>query len=233
VLGILSDAHGNTGAFLLAISILRQLEINRYIFLGDAIGYIPDVGVVSALRSDTLDNECVRGNHEDMLLGGRDYRDKDDLYKLDLAKELLPKEDYDYIKSWPRFLNKVCNGLKVLYIHGSPDEVTYGYVYPDTSLESFRIPHDIVFMGNTHRPFVRHIAAKTFVNVGSCGFPRDDGRYGSMALFDPTTPSVRIVRFDISDATESTIGGLKNIHPAVLEVFSRRLPRCSLIGELL
>ena len=24
-----------------------------------------------------------------------------------------------------------------------------------------------------------------FINVGSCGMPRDDGRYGSVALFNP------------------------------------------------
>ena len=46
VIGILSDAHGNLRGFERGISLLREFGATQFIFLGDAVGYIPGSAVV-------------------------------------------------------------------------------------------------------------------------------------------------------------------------------------------
>ena len=78
-------------------------------------------------------------------------------------------------------------------------------------------------MGHTHRPFLKNSNGTTFVNVGSCGLPRDDGRYGSFATFDPSTRNVKLYRYAIDKFMSKLISNnLGEINPSVLKVFKRR-----------
>ena len=81
---------------------------------------------------------------------------------------------------------------------------------------------DFVFMGHSHYPFVRYQDAVCFVNVGSVGLPRDDGRYGACALFDSTHSRVEVFRFDISDCSKPLLDGDVEMHDSVRAIFERR-----------
>lgn len=223
MIGILSDAHGNITAFRSAISNLRRLGANEFYFLGDALGYIPSIEVIQELMNMGQEVKCILGNHEFMVLNQTIKIDREPLYQHQAIRSQLTLEHIAFLKSWPTHRREFMAGLDVLFVHGSPNDFTYDYVYPDSDLSQFNISVDFVFMGHSHHPFVRSHNRATFVNVGSCGLPRDDGRYGSCAIFDPSAQQVFIYRYGIDDSmTEISENVLEQLHPSVTQLFERR-----------
>ena len=170
-LGLLSDAHGNVEAFALACRVLERCGADELLFLGDAVGYLPGCGVAEAIVDAGIPR--VRGNHEAMLLSGR-VPDAEDAYRLATTRTMLSPRMFEALASWPatRTLALACGDA--LLVHGSPCDPTFGYVYPDTDLHELARPElagTTVFMGNTHRPFVRRHGTTTFVNVGELRAP--------------------------------------------------------------
>jgi putative phosphoesterase len=230
-IGILSDAHGNVVAFQIALKKLRQLGAEYFIFLGDAVGYIPSLGVLDCLSLMGASVRCVLGNHEHMLLNERVTSCHDDIYMLGTIREYLTSQHVDFLGSWEKGFEAKFGHASILCIHGSPQDPTFGYLYPDSDLSAQRSRANFIFMGNTHRPFVRVQDDNVFVNVGSCGLPRDDGRYGAACLFTPITKSVQIIRFDITTSISSVSSLPSPPHSIVMEIFKRRSNY--LFGELI
>lgn len=230
VIGILSDAHGNSRSFERGIQLLLNLGASHLYYLGDAIGYVPSLSVLDSISNLGLSVQCTMGNHEAMLLSNSIVHQRDAIYQLNSVKRMITPNQLDIISHWPSSLTQTFGDIQVLFLHGSPSDPIYGYVYPDTDLSTFSVDANYIFMGNTHHPFIRNYAGTTYVNVGSCGMPRDDGRYGSVSLLDTTTRTVRILRFDISEATDLFLQEHSSVHHSVRSVFSRR--RSSLVGEI-
>jgi len=231
MIGILSDAHGNYGAFHAAIFHLSRLGAKTFYFLGDAVGYIPSLEVVEALQLMGTDVKCILGNHEMMMFQGSEKPERELIYQHQQLRERLSIHQIEFLKSWPTHRREEIGGETVLFVHGSPTDFSNGYVYPNTDLNQFKPNSSFVFMGHSHYPFVRTANGTTFVNVGSCGLPRDDGRFGAACLFDPKSSTVKIIRFDITDKTESLLSANTSVHKSVRAVFARR--NCSIFGELL
>jgi putative phosphoesterase len=230
-IGLISDAHGNNGAFARGVSLLLSQGAERLYFLGDAIGYVPSAAVLDSLARLKDRVQCIRGNHEAMLLEGQSDPVRERLYQLEALRPGLTSWQMEMILSWPALRRVVVGGLKLLLVHGSPTNPTHGYVYPDTDLAGFAPDADWVFMGNTHYPFIREHSGTCYVNIGSCGMPRDDGRYGSVALLDTKTRSARILRFDITAESRQVLEQFPMVHPSVREVYERR--RTVVMGDIL
>lgn len=197
MLGFLSDAHGHTAAFRRGLALLQASGAERIFFLGDAVGYIPDAGVVTALRE--LDIAAVRGNHDEMMLRGDAPAERRHVYRHDETAQQLSPGEQAFVAAWPAERRLAIGGRDCLLVHGSPSAPLNGYVYPDTDLALFKdVDADVVFMGHTHHPFVRAEHGKLFVNVGSCGLPREAGRRASACLFDAATGEATILRYSIA-----------------------------------
>lgn len=231
LIGLLSDAHGNGPAFDLAVELLLAHGARRIFFLGDAVGYVPSTDVLDSLARLGDLVQCIRGNHEAMLLEKHIDVAREPLYQFEALRPKLTNDQQLMIAAWPASYTEMIDGQKVLLVHGSPSDPTYGYVYPDTDLAAFTPDADWVFMGNTHHPFIRDQAGTRYVNIGSCGMPRDDGRYGSAALVNIEAISVRILRFDITQATSLVLEQFPNVHPLVRELYERR--RTFVMGDIL
>jgi predicted phosphodiesterase len=228
--GILSDAHGNVEALELALRVLDRWSVSRVFFLGDAVGYLPGAGVADLLvRGPTA---CVRGNHEAMLFEPELRRGRDDAYRLEETAAAMSASTRDAVDAWPPFRWENVEGLPSLMVHGSPLDHTFGYVYPDTDLTPLvtdEVQGVTVFMGNTHRPFVRRWGTTTFVNVGSCGLPRDVGGLGSACVVDDDG-EVHIIRFDIREATRQALRRTGPVHESVTASLTREA--ADHVGEL-
>jgi predicted phosphodiesterase len=223
-IGILSDAHGNIDAFQRAVSVLQERGCLRLFFLGDAVGYLPTLAVVKALRE--LDIPWIRGNHETMMLEGNIPAEQDDIYRLQATKSELSSELLGYIVSRPITHEMQSSCGRILLVHGSPLDPIFGYVYPDTDFSQFHgLEGTNVFMGHTHRPFIRRQNSTLFVNVGSCGLPRDCGHLGSACVFDDVTGETEIVQFDITLETRNALSRCSPVAPAVMQLLERRNPR--------
>ncbi len=231
MIGVLSDAHGNAPVFRRMLDALSTLGAERFIFLGDAVGYIPSVDVLAALMDMGTRVQCILGNHEQMLLDGQYPERLESVYQIQATRSLLTPEQAAFIAGWPAFREIEYPCGWALFVHGSPHDHQNGYVYPDTELDVFDVPHGLVFMGHTHRAFMRQQGARRFINVGSCGLPRDDGRYASAVLFDPENGHVRLIRLELSffDADAYLAG--RHVHPSVTNLFQRR--QDEVLGEII
>jgi len=231
VIGILSDAHGNGPVFRRMTEVLFALGAQHLVFLGDAVGYVPNLDVVQQLEALGERVTCIRGNHEQMLLETDCSSSLDLIYRLKDVQAQLSAGQRSFIQKWSNMRSEALACGRVLFVHGSPDDIQNGYVYPDTPLEKFLTPHDFVFTGHTHHAFVRSCAGITFVNVGSCGLPRDDGRYASAALFDSQSGVVRIIRLDLGCFSMELFLSNYPVHESVYRLFQRR--QNNLIGEII
>ncbi|MCC8945700.1 metallophosphoesterase family protein [Bradyrhizobium brasilense] len=204
LLGVLSDAHGNVEAFQLGLNLLAEAGVDAVYFLGDAVGYIPDAGVVSLLRQGEI--RSIRGNHDDMLVRRSATADLDKVYRHSETFAKLSDDERDFLMTLPSQLRLSRPGTDILFVHGSPSDPLAGYVYPDTSLTDFmNVNADVVFMGHTHHPFVRRQDEKLFVNVGSCGLPRGQDLRGTVCIFNVDQRDVEIIRYDISACCERVL----------------------------
>lgn len=204
------------------MQVIRERGAREFVFLGDAIGYIPSAKVVRRLKALGGRIHCVLGNHEAMLMHEDIDEDRDRVYQLARVRRLLSEADMGFLASWAPSLEMNVGRFRVAFVHGSPNDPTYGYVYPDTDLNPFGKPADYLFMGNSHYPFVRRSNDCCFVNVGSCGLPRDHGSFGAAALFDDQSGAVEVCRFDIEAANNKLVRDIPGIHSSVIAVMSRR-----------
>lgn len=222
ILGFVSDAHGNADGLGRCLDVLRELNATQIYFLGDSMGYMPDEeGVLRRLHA--VGASCLRGNHEEMLLGRLPLTTTQDaVYRLESVRARLQPRWREWIREWPTTREVMADDSRLLLVHGSPLDPVAGYVYPDTDLSPFGgLPYDVILLGHTHRPFIRPVGTLTIVNVGSCGLPRDVGNLASCAIYDTATRAAEILRVEF-DADALLDAMDRRIHGSVAECLRRR-----------
>lgn len=223
MIGILSDAHGNKHAFDEAIRVLRSQGATRFVYLGDALGYFPNPKMLDhVLSSCGPDGIVLGGNHEAMIANESTPPDREPIYQHAAIRRSLSSSDYELIRRLSSRVEREIPAGRVMFVHGSPVDPLEGYVFADSRLEPPGDGITHVICGHTHRPFSRLDGRVTWVNVGSCGLPRDDGALGSAALLDPVSGKARVLRFNIEEATRRTIAEFGAPHDSVLGVLARR-----------
>lgn len=215
IVGVLSDAHGNLEAFDTALDLLHQYGADQIRYLGDAVGYIPSLDVLRRLREAAV--PAIAGNHEALMLSGDYAPETEEAYQLQTVRKQMDVEELAYVQALPQSREEVLADRRCLFIHGSPSDHVFGYVYPDTDLGQFANSIqgvDVVFMGNTHRPFVRQWNDTHFVNVGSCGLPRGDDVRGALCLYDTVTGRAQIKRYGLGAAARRVLSRYR-VHSTV------------------
>jgi putative phosphoesterase len=222
LIGIVSDAHGNVHAFRKVLNHLDGIGVNRYLFLGDAIGYLPSCAVLDEISLRQSQFRCVRGNHEQMLIEGDVQTHNEDVYQLGQVASCISDENLLMIKSWPTQINFSLGGIRILMQHGSPQNSIWGYVYPDSELKVVENLVDLVLVGNTHLPFLRKHGRTLWLNPGSCGLPRDDGRFASAAILSASPLEIEILRVNVVDETARSLDECRTVHDSTKSIFRRR-----------
>lgn len=193
IYAILSDIHANPWALEHALADARAQGAEKFICLGDVVGYGPDaVGAVQLARK-TFD-AVVMGNHDAATLGlisTADFRSEAREGALRHRAE-LPEENL----AWLRELPLVHRTRTFLAAHGSvsmPEQFPY-VTDVGTALAAFRVMKQIPlsFVGHTHAslwiglmPGGKLLAERSdtleidtrnryIVNVGSVGYPRNE-----------------------------------------------------------
>lgn len=220
LIGVLSDAHGNLRGLDICLDAMRRLGVDRVIYLGDAIGYLP-YGAEVASRLIDQDIHCLMGNHEAMVFGLLPKSDdKEAVYGHSKFCGDLPSRWRDHVTAnGSRMRTNIC-GREILFVHASPDDSLSGYVRPDDEL-SCDEDVDFVFMGHTHRPFLRRHGRAIHVNVGSCGLPRDHGALLAFAVLDANVGRVELFRIPIDVDELLSDPRMAGVHPDVTRCFTR------------
>lgn len=221
LLGFVSDAHGNSEGLSKCLNFLKKKGVDEIYFLGDAVGYIPDwAGVFSLL--DEYEVQSLQGNHDYMAISGMIDSNKNLVYNITQNLIDINQKHLSSIENLPSFLNLNFESKKLLLVHGSPWQPLDGYFYFDTKIDNLKpVEANTVFMGHTHRPFIRWVNDKCFVNVGSCGLPRDVGNLASCAIYDVDKDEASVYRipFDVNKLIKTH----KNfLHKSVIECMRRK-----------
>lgn len=229
--GFLSDIHGNAIALKSCLEHLKKMELDRVYFLGDAVGYMTgEKEVLDLLLKEEI--SCQLGNHERMMLHPTPQSlEREPIYHLLAARSRLGERVTELIDDWPESRELKIEGKRILMVHGSPFSSIEEYVYPDADLSRFsEIPYDVVFMGHTHRPFIRWINGKMCVNIGSVGLPREHGNLASFAVYDGDQGECQIYRvpFDIHEVISAYN---HQLDPSVIACLHRTSPE--VVGEIL
>jgi putative phosphoesterase len=220
MIGVFSDAHGNEDGFYRCYDFLLKYSDVIY-YLGDAVGYFPlSNKILDTLRTGNITS--LKGNHDAMLLGEREYDNhREEIYKIRNCRNAISEDNLHFLEQLESGKKMIVDGRKLLFVHGSPADPLNGYIYPDTETGSFdTLPYDAIFMGHTHRAFIKKNREKIIVNVGSCGLSRDAGNKLTVVLYDTLKNEASIKEFKLDVAEIIKIYGA-GIHPAVIDVLNR------------
>jgi len=221
-LAFLSDAHCNSVGLAACLKHIEGFDVDGTFFLGDAVGYLshPEA-VLEMLRQSGV--QCQQGNHEAMLLGELPLdAERDAPYRISVQRERLDETARHDLAGWPLIRELDVSGVRMLLSHGSPAPSITERVYEDTPWDpGVEFSYDVVFIGHTHRPFVRRHNEVQLVNVGSCGMPRDRGNLASFVIYDCARRDAQIYRvpFDVERTLKLHGDG---VPPEVRAVFDRR-----------
>jgi diadenosine tetraphosphatase ApaH/serine/threonine PP2A family protein phosphatase len=224
---VLADVHANLAALEAVLDDAREHGVDRFLFLGDAIGYGPDPGACVRRLAELPNTTLVRGNHDHAIATGRL-----DLGMNSLARECaawtraqLDAAELAWLGEMP--IDHVADGW--IAVHGAPKDPQrfLAYVYELTfednlrHLREQRIP--LCFYGHTHvqlihvelasgpskLPGVRAVELSPrhywLVNPGSVGQPRDGDPRAGYALWDRRTGQLASLRvpYDVERTAEA------------------------------
>jgi predicted phosphodiesterase len=161
--GILSDVHGNLEAFEAVLAHFSRLAIDRYVCLGDVVGYGADpVACLEILRDRSI--PCVVGNHDAAAVNNISIElfNSYAISALRWTQAQLRPEDCRYLSALPFVIReeRVCFAHAALH---RPDWFEYLRT-PQDALESFRAQDSkVAFIGHSHVPIAYLLSGKRLV----------------------------------------------------------------------
>lgn len=209
--GVFADVHSNLEAWEVVAKAFSEEGIDRYICVGDIVGYGADPGeCIERVRS--LDPIVVGGNHDWAVIGRTDinYFNSYARQAVLWTREKLNKEDKAYLGS----LKLVKEIDDFTLAHGTLDEPEkFKYILDLYNARSSieLLENSILFVGHSHVPFilmakdegikqvpsmeVRLAAGQRYlINVGSVGQPRDEDPRACYVVYDTETGTIEIKR---------------------------------------
>jgi diadenosine tetraphosphatase ApaH/serine/threonine PP2A family protein phosphatase len=227
--GIFSDVHANFEALQAVLSAYQQTQIDRYICLGDTVGYGANPNECCQIVRDLADL-VVLGNH-DAACSGRLSTEWFNAAARIAAEGHQRMLDTAHI-SWLAQLPYRIELDDMLLCHGSPyQQEEFPYILDGSDVEAI-VQHGsayqpIIFVGHTHRGTafifrqqpVLHIwedprttlqisPDNCYVfNVGSVGQPRDGDWHAAYGIFDTETRTFELRRaeYDVDTASEKIV----------------------------
>jgi protein phosphatase len=205
---ILTDIHANIDA-------LQAIEesFDRLLVLGDIVDYgaAPEEAIRWLLDRDAT---AISGNHDYAMATGADCRSSPLSYALSIAtrahfRPRLSSESLDYLRSLSAGLKYRAEGATFHLIHATPRDPLFEYLNGDAPesewlavLGELADQEEWLFVGHTHRPFIRKIGRLTVVNPGSLGMPVDGDPRGCLAVWEDGEVTLKRIRYDVEHAAQ-------------------------------
>ena len=222
--GIFSDVHGNLEAFKVALKYCRREKIDKFIYLGDIVGYGANPSECIALLT-SLNPVCIAGNH-DWAAAGRFplcYFNPVAKEAIIWTKNVLTEVNISFLHKLPLVYREKSS----VYVHGSLFE-PYNFHYildADDARKNFLFfKKRICFIGHSHCKGVYALwndkisflgsdcveiekGARYIINVGSVGQPRDRDNRLCFCIYDDKIGIVefRRLKYNIKRAAEKIL----------------------------
>ncbi|MCP2519986.1 metallophosphatase family protein [Candidatus Aminicenantes bacterium AC-335-A11] len=239
---VFSDIHGNLEAFESFLKFIKRKKIDKYLFLGDIVGYgaSPNETIQQLKKLKPL--YAVRGNHDKAVCGEEPLEAFNPVAAnaIQWTRKKILKENLKYLsklKKGPIVVDK-----NITICHGAPFDEDY-YIFGDfDAAEAFYyIKTPVCFFGHTHFPFVYRLKknlidgflvqgkrkiirlekdVRYLINPGSIGQPRDRNPFLSFAIFDSKLMKINFYRieYDIEKAKKRIMEA--NLPPTLAERLS-------------
>jgi diadenosine tetraphosphatase ApaH/serine/threonine PP2A family protein phosphatase len=213
---LLADVHANREALTACLADARDAGAERYIFLGDLVGYGPDpVWVVEQVTAMAAQGALVvQGNHDAAAAAETDTMSAVARAAIAWTRQRLSSAHRAFLASLPLDLHEEDR----LYVHASScDPADWIYVLgPREAFQGFRATAQrLIFCGHTHRPALFNESATSLPQqhvpiegkpmpllaqrrwlavLGAVGQPRDGNPAACYGLFDPAGCRLTYVR---------------------------------------
>ena len=236
--GIFADIHSNLEAFEAVLEAYKSEGIERYICVGDIVGYGADpIECIRRLRE--LNLIAVAGNHDWAVAGLFDQKGLNPYaaQAVNWTRSVLSEEDKGFLKSL-KLIEQVETYVMVHSSLDTPEMFKYVQdLFDAETCLSASLSH-VCFIGHTHRPVTFYMmgnnvnytleaniriydGTKYLINVGSVGQPRDGNPYACYCVWDSYARSLQIKRvmYDIHKAQE------KILNAGLPHILADRLPQ--------
>ncbi len=196
LLGIIADVHSNLPALQAVLDKLAGVE--KIICVGDIVGYgaFPNE-VIELLREEKV--TCTLGNHDYAVITGdtswfNPYAQK----AIEFTRAVIKPENLKLLGKLPKRLELG----NILFVHGSPRDELFEYVYP-WNARYYSIEGKLLVVGHSHVQFFKN----NVLNPGSVGQPRDRNPDAAFAIVNTETRQIKLlrVRYDIDEAANAII----------------------------
>ena len=170
-IAIVSDIHANIEALEAVLEVCEQKNIERFICLGDVIGYGPNPSEVAKIAKEKFD-VCLRGNHEEAMVTGQHRFNPYAAYAIDWTRDqingmternIICREVPSMMK-WFKDRQTFNLDSRMLMVHGSIYDPVHDYVdEPENPIEAEQMidtlqrdfsGFELCFAGHNHTPFI-------------------------------------------------------------------------------
>ncbi|MCW2272576.1 metallophosphoesterase [Rhodoblastus acidophilus] len=242
LLALFTDIHGNREAFDACRAEARRLGAEKFVYLGDLVGYGADPAYVVERVAEDFEKGalCVMGNHDLALVDPKARRMYDDArHAVEFAEGQLDAAQKRFLADLP-FTAQLPDGP--LFVHAdasAPRRFRYVQSVEDAtiSMDATRAP--VTFCGHVHRPRLYHRSGdapaisfaptetptplarsrRWLATLGSVGQPRDGDSRAAFALFDLDRAVLSFHRVDYDVETASR----KILRAGLAAFFAERL----------
>jgi putative phosphoesterase len=219
-IGIISDIHSNSEALKSVVQALHREDVYHIINAGDNVGYSANPNTcIEIIRMEGFYN--VMGNYDDAVAydrkdcGCRDGNAETRhmrMVSLYWTQKSISIDNKRYLSSLPHLLNLIIGEKNIFAVHGGLNRLNeFIYEEDDDALEEIAEEYtnaDIVILGHTHKPFIRRINGKIFINPGSIGKPVDGDYRPSFVVADLSNDihaEIRRVEYDVEKNVNNLI----------------------------
>lgn len=231
---IFSDVHANLEAYQACLEAMEALKVDRYICLGDVVGYGANPKECIATTRRLIDEKgcvCVVGNHDAATTEMTAIRNFNTFAQQAIVwtRKVIDEADNDFLSTLS-FLRRENDFVLVHASMDRPEEWHYVYTLDDAYKNFEILKEKICFVGHSHIPvifragrqfeyFVSNFVkidreSRYIINVGSIGQPRDHNPAACFVIYDEEQASLEYkrVRYDIAKAQSKIVqAGLPEI----------------------
>lgn len=224
LLAVFSDIHSNRQAFEACLKVARTRGAERFVLLGDFVGYgaDPEWVVDTAMELVAHGAVAVRGNHDQAVNSSAETMNAEAQIAIEWTRGRLDTAQRRFLAELPMLVE---DGDR-LFVHSEasqPSRWNYVRSTVDAARSLISTPSPVTFCGHIHRPALYSMSVtakmtsfvpKTDVSVqllrgrqwlavlGAVGQPRDGDPSAAFVLFDTVSCEITYCRvpYDIASA---------------------------------
>jgi len=233
LIALLTDVHGNREALEACLAHLERHKVDRFVFLGDYVGYGADPGfVLDTVKAFVAQGAtALLGNHDSAAFGTPVRMNDDAMLAMEWTRRQLSSAQREFLENLPLTAE---DGDR-LYVHASAaDPGRWEYIVDEAAAgrSLLETKAAVTFCGHVHVPALYHMSAtgkiahfdptaevalpltqhrRWLAVIGAVGQPRDRNPAACYALYDDVTRELTYVRvpYDVESAARKiTAAGL-------------------------